>query len=119
MPRVTPTEEVELVQQLYALGSGKSESEIRELLEKHNWNPDAAAGALFDTSSQPEEQSFPSQPEQTGHGWSQDGSWPTLQGDDATSSWAAAELEYPPERGRSMERGRLTGALNASSNSLC
>jgi hypothetical protein len=33
---------------LLSLGSGKPEKEIRDLLEHHNWNPDAAAGALFD-----------------------------------------------------------------------
>ncbi|KZS96793.1 hypothetical protein SISNIDRAFT_482586 [Sistotremastrum niveocremeum HHB9708] len=41
----------ELVQQLFSLGTGKSLAQIRDLLQKHNWNPDAAAGALFDPSN--------------------------------------------------------------------
>jgi hypothetical protein len=105
------TDREQHIESLLNLGSGKSRAEIQELLEKHNWNPDAAAGALFDTSASTSEPAGWDANANTESGWS-GGTWDD--GKDGYHNDWSKPFGGEPSRGRSMDRGKnsTVGALN-------
>lgn len=106
------SEQEQHVQTLLALGSDKTEKEIRELLQKHNWNLDAAAGALFDVSTSTAEPSW-GQPADPLNSWANES---TQQQSETKwdADWSTSSQAGESSRGRSMDRGNSStvGALN-------